>query len=329
MTEEEEQPQQQQQQRRRRSSERSNDDASIGRGSHSTLSSPSASPLRTPNRKCKESPLLEQRRVSEEALEQGIASLKSQYGHRHVSVAYMQASDHSGAVLTISGESSPVLERSRPRGGLRGGSPGHKHRRRHSSMKQTKSSMLQASPKTTMRSLSDSGSRSSPVLPEARRHHHHHHHHHRGHHSQPTSKTALLSSNTTSVDKDRARLADHIQMEENDDDDDDGEDHRSRTRRHKSTRKRAIELAFAGCVMLLGVGALLVAFMWSGDTAWTIVGSTCMSLGALFLILGVCWYLSKARDSDQVEKLEIRVVNSNQMAQLIKQGFKVKPISAV
>ena len=100
-----------------------------------------------------------------------------------------------------------------------------------------------------------------------------------------------------------------------------------RSRMHAG--KRALEMAVAGCTVLLGTGALLVAFMWGGDTSWTIVGSTCMSLGALFLVLGICWYLSKTRESEQEERLEIRVVDANQMARLIKQGLSVKPVASV
>lgn len=310
--------------RSRRSSARSSDECPTRCASRSTLSSPSSSPHRHNHRKY-DATGLDQRRVSAEALEQGIAALRSQYGHRKVSVAYVQGSDHSAAVLTVSNENSPVMERARTNHSSRSkGSPGYRSRRHHSSMVQhpTKSSML-ASPKTgpqTSPRNSTSGSSSSPILTQSRRERPS-----RGARSQPTSKTALLSGSSSHWD--RAHLADHIQYE--DEDVEDEEDSRTRARQEKASSRRTIEMAVAGCVILLGSGALLVAFMWGGDFAWTIVGSTCMSLGALFLLLGICWYLSKVRENEQVQKLEIRVVNPNQMAQLIKQGFKVKPINAV
>lgn len=90
-------------------------------------------------------------------------------------------------------------------------------------------------------------------------------------------------------------------------------------------KKPVFEMVVAGLIVLAGMCTLLLSVVIGGET-WTIVGSSCMGLGSLFLVIGVCWYLAKTKDAHEDEGLEVRVVDSRQLADLIKLGVQVRSV---
>lgn len=91
-------------------------------------------------------------------------------------------------------------------------------------------------------------------------------------------------------------------------------------------KKPVFEMVVAGLIVLAGMFTLLMSVLIGGET-WTIVGSSSMGLGSLFLVIGVCWYLAKTKDSHEEEEgLEVRVVDARQLADLIKRGGQIRPL---
>jgi len=96
----------------------------------------------------------------------------------------------------------------------------------------------------------------------------------------------------------------------------------------EETEKKSplVEMIVAGLIMLAGTGTLLMSVVVGGEVG-TIVGSSCMGVGLLMMIIGVCWYLSKTQDThDMDRRLDVRVIDAMLLADLIKRGVQVREV---
>ena len=93
------------------------------------------------------------------------------------------------------------------------------------------------------------------------------------------------------------------------------------------TKKTPLMKIVIVCLALVGgVGALASTVSAAGAT-WTIVGSSFMGVGALLVVVGFCWQLSKSKDHDLVDdRMEVRVVDARQLAELVRQGVQIRQV---
>jgi hypothetical protein len=84
-----------------------------------------------------------------------------------------------------------------------------------------------------------------------------------------------------------------------------------------------MEVAVAALVFGGGLVTLIVSLI-IGSNAWMIVGAISMSIGGVFIAFGACFYISRQKPLLGIEeRLEIRLVDSKQLAELSSDGFKV------
>lgn len=91
-----------------------------------------------------------------------------------------------------------------------------------------------------------------------------------------------------------------------------------------------VKFVIVGVVMLAGTCAFFLSWILGRGEAWSLVGSTVMGVGALVVVLGVCWYLS-ITPTDGGEggagRVEVRVVDQAQLATLIEKGVSVQTVT--
>lgn len=89
-------------------------------------------------------------------------------------------------------------------------------------------------------------------------------------------------------------------------------------------RTPGAEILIASLIIAVGLVALIVSFS-TGQKIWLMVGSVCMALGGMFLILGICWYCAKAKEKPPEESRELRVVTNEEIrAKLLHHHSSVK-----
>jgi hypothetical protein len=104
----------------------------------------------------------------------------------------------------------------------------------------------------------------------------------------------------------------------------------------QSSRKTpVIEMVTAGLLLSAGTVAMVLSVDVGGnggkdgDQAWTVIGSSCMGLGSLLMVVGVCWYLAKTshlHGNDQATcgtLHEVRV-DATQLEALVQRGYHVQ-----
>ncbi len=91
-----------------------------------------------------------------------------------------------------------------------------------------------------------------------------------------------------------------------------------------SYRTPGAEITVASLIITVGLVALIVSFT-TGTRIWLIVGSVCMALGGMFLVLGLCWYCAKIKEKPRDESRELRVVTNDEIrAKLLHPRSSVK-----
>ncbi len=91
-----------------------------------------------------------------------------------------------------------------------------------------------------------------------------------------------------------------------------------------SYRTPGAEIVVASLTITVGLVALIVSFS-TGIKVWLIVGSVCMALGGMFLILGLCWYCARIKEKPPEESRELRVVTNEEIrAKLLHPRSSVK-----
>ena len=89
-----------------------------------------------------------------------------------------------------------------------------------------------------------------------------------------------------------------------------------------------VSLAIVGVIMLSGTCAFLLSYALGRGESWSLIGSSVMGVGCLFLLFGVCWYLANTTRERtrnlEGNNVEIRMIDSDQLARIIRKGTCVK-----